>query len=113
MSYQSIADRYEGTIAPTEDTSATPLTWDMSAEQGRAALVIDITATAEMTLHYQPARTSAELSSPEHDYTETVPANSSRQYVLPINPALPHGKLWLACVAGGDYVVDVGRRAHS
>lgn len=113
MSYSSANTRKSGTIA---SSAADPMTWDMSHDQGRAALVLTVTASANCNLNIQEAPSSAELASPTlslpHKFVEALTANTTRRVVLPVDPSLPVGKAWLSD-GSGNYVLDAGRRAHS
>lgn len=117
MSYQTSDTRKSGTIEAAGNSSATPLQWDATNEAGRAVMVLTVTTSVAMTLHIRQAATVAELDAPHlslpHAFTEAISANTTKRVVVPLDPALPCGRAWVATTDEGDYVLDGGRRAHS
>lgn len=117
MSYQTSDTRKSGTVEAEGDSSADPLQWDATNEAGRAVMVLTVTTSVAMTLHIRQAATVAELDAPHldlpHEWTESISANATERIVVPLDPALPCGRAWLATTDEGDYVLDGGRRAHS
>lgn len=117
MSYQTPCTRKSGSLGSNSNSSADPLQWDASSQQGRAAVVLTVTTGVAMTLHIRQAASVAELDSPAlslpHHFTESISANTTKRVVVPTDPALPVGRAWLATVSAGDYVLDGGLRAHS
>lgn len=112
--------RYAGTLANGDNTaSANYLTWNEGigpggepAEQG----VVTVTTSVEMTCHIREAATEAELTTPfgglHHEFTETIPANSSRRLIVGQDSSLPCGKAWLSNASGGPgtYSITGSRR---
>lgn len=113
MSYQTANTRKSGATSGSE---ADPMTWDVSADQGRAVVVLTVTAANNTTLYIQEAATEAELAAPHlslpHKFSEAIVANTTKRVIVGRDPSLPFGKAWLA-TAAGNYVIDGGRRAHS
>lgn len=113
MSYQSDCTPKSGAIS---GSAADPMTWNLTPEQGRAVMVVTVTAAVDTTLHIQEAATEAELASPvlalPHKFSEPVTANTTKRVVIPRDPSLPWGKAWVAG-GSGNYSMSGGRRAHS
>lgn len=113
MSFESANTRKSGNIV---DSAADPMTWDLSSDQGRAVMILTITADTNCTLYIQEAATAAELASPllslPHKFPITVLANVSQRINECRDPSLPFGKAWV--VAGsGTYSLSGGRRMNS
>lgn len=117
MSYQQQDNRRSGTVGAGQDTENNALQWGGDRYEKWATQILTITTSAEMTLHVRQAPTEVELSTPllglPHQFNETIPANDTQRFIVPADPALPWGKAWVSSVAGGDYVLDGGRRAQS
>lgn len=113
MSYQSVNDHKEGAIS---GSAADPVTWNVTGEEGRAVMVLTVTASVNCNLYYREARTDAELAAPPqslpHQWVIPLVANVSQRITVARDPSLPVGKAWLAD-GSGTYVLDGGRRAHS
>lgn len=113
MSYQSANDAKHGTIA---SSAADPVAWDLTNEQGRAVMVLTVTASGDCTLKVQEARTAALLATPSeslaHVHPIAITANTTKRVIVGLDPSLPVGKAWVES-GTGNYVLDGGRRAHS
>lgn len=104
-----VLTRYSGTLANNADTSAANfLSWDEGVGPGGDPAgqgVITVTTSVAMTLHVREAATMAELDTPygglHHQFSEAVPANSTRRVIIGQDSSLPCGKAWLANASGG------------
>lgn len=116
MSYATQLARKSGTIAAGGDTSADKLRWDVSSEQGRAALVLTVTMTRAGVLNIAQGRTDDTDDALPHTFTESVSANTTKRIVIPMDSSLLKGEAWITNSDGSnaaDYTLDGGLRAHS
>ncbi|TXH16694.1 MAG: hypothetical protein E6R03_05120 [Hyphomicrobiaceae bacterium] len=114
MGYSSNFTRKNGAVA---DSANDPMTWNLSADRDKAALVFNAISNQADTFHIRMAATEAELTSAVegtlyHDNTVTMVANTDKPIVVAFNPALPYGKAWLTGT-GTHYILSGAARAHS
>ena len=116
----SVFECKTGTLANAATSLATPLFWDDTvgpAPETANVTIITVSTTVEMTVTIREAATLAELTTPyggiHHEFTEVIPANSTRRLIVGQDESLPVGWAWVSNNSGGsgNYSITGSRRS--